>query len=284
VNVTASGLTCEIACPCCGSADYAPWAHELGFTAVRCRSCRLIYVNPRPTLTAIESAVRSGVHGADAGYLDVRTKRIDARVSVYQKRFAQIFADVWARGAPIAWLDVGAGNGEIVEAIIKLAPAGSRIEGVEPMDAKACIARARGLNVQTSYLSPDQPKVDFVSVIDVFSHIPQFDSFLADVKSVLLPGGELFIETGNLADLDRREEFPGELGLPDHLVFAGESQLDVYLKDAGFETVSVGRVRVDGAVYFAKNVVKKLLGRPVTVRLPYSSKYRQLLIRARAVA
>lgn len=278
-----SSLSNEVACPCCGSTDYAPWARELGFTAVRCQSCRLIYVNPRPNLTAIESAVRTGVHGEDAGYLDVRTKRIEARVSVYQKRFARIFADVWSKAAPISWLDVGAGNGEIVEAITNLAPAGSRIEGVEPMDAKASRARARGLNVQTSYLRPDHPKVDFISVVDVFSHIPEFGGFLADVSNALLPGGELFIETGNLADLDRREEFSGELGLPDHLVFAGRTQLDSYLDRAGFEVVSVEPVRIDGMIYSAKNLVKAMLGRPVTVRLPYSSRFRQLLVRARQV-
>lgn len=276
-----SSLSNEIACPCCGSTDYAPWARELGFVAVRCQSCRLIYVNPRPTLAAIESAVRTGVHGEDAGYLDVRTKRIETRVSVYQKRFARIFADVWSKGAPISWLDVGAGNGEIVEAITNLAPVGSRIEGVEPMEAKASRARARGLNVQTSYLSPDHPKVDFISVVDVFSHIPDFGGFLADVRSVLLPGGELFIETGNLADLDRREEFSGDLGLPDHLVFAGRTQLDSYLNRAGFEVVSVEPVRIDGMIYSVKNLVKAMLGRPVTVRLPYSSRFRQLLLRAR---
>lgn len=283
MSVTTSNSGCDIACPCCGSTDCAPWARELSFTAVRCRSCKLIYVNPRPPVAAIQSAVRTGVHGADAGYLDVRTQRIDARVNVYLERFARIFGDVWSKGVPVSWLDVGAGNGEIVEAITKLAPAGSRIEGVEPMDAKASRARARGLNVRTSYLTADHPKVGFVSVIDVFSHIPEFGSFLADVRAVLLPGGELFIETGNLADLDRREEFPGALGLPDHLVFAGESQLGLYLKDAGFEIVSIERVRVDGIIYFVKNVVKKILGRPVTVRLPYTSRYRQLLIRARAL-
>jgi SAM-dependent methyltransferase len=241
----------------------------------------LIFVNPRPTSTAIESAVRTGIHGEDAGYLDVRTKRIEARVSLYRKRFARIFADVWSKGVPVSWLDVGAGNGEIVEAITTLAPVGSRVEGVEPMEAKASRARARGLNVQTSYLNPDHPKVDFISVVDVFSHIPEFGGFLADVRNVLLPRGELFIETGNLADLERREEFSGELGLPDHLVFAGRTQLDRYLHGAGFEVVSVEPVRIDGMLYSAKNLVKAMLGRPVTVRLPYSSRFRQLLVRAR---
>lgn len=271
----------EIACPCCEGRDRIFWATEMGFTAVRCSSCNLIYVNPRPRLELIDVAVRTGVHGEHANNLDVRTPRIGARVEKYQEILGRLFADVWKKGAPVSWLDVGAGNGEIVEAIGKLAPSGSQIEGVEPMESKASRARARNLNVVTSYLEPSHSKVDFISVVDVFSHIPQFGEFLSLVRSVLLPGGELFVETGNLADLDRREDFSGELGLPDHLVFAGETQLRGYLNRAGFEIITIDRVRIDGFTYFAKNLVKAALGRPVLVRLPYTSRYRQLHVRAR---
>ena len=76
-------------------------------------------------------------------------------------------------------------------------------------------------------------------------------------------------------------EFPGELGLPDHLVFAGEKQLQGFLTQAGFEVLRVERQRIDGVVNLAKNVVKKLLGRPAALGVPYTSKYRSLLVRAR---
>ena len=172
-------------------------------------------------------------------------------------------------------------DGEVLEAVSALAPAGSRLEGLEPMKPKADQARARGLTIVEDYLRPEHPKVDFISVVDVFSHIPSFSSFLADVRRVLTPGGGIFVETGNLADLDRREEFPGELGLPDHLVFAGEKQLQGFLTQAGFEVLRVERQRIDGVVNLAKNVVKKLLGRPAALGVPYTSKYRSLLVRAR---
>lgn len=258
-----------------------PWAVERGFRAVRCVTCNLIYVNPRPDLSSIDSAVRTGVHGANARYLNVRARRIDEKVGRYQRTIGRLFDDVWRRGTPISWLDVGAGYGEIVEAVERLAAPGSAVGGVEPMEAKASHARKRGLKVQTSYLEEGHTKVDFVSIVDVFSHIPQFDDFLLTVKGALLPGGELFIETGNLADVENREGFAGELGLPDHLVFAGETHLNGYLKRAGFEILRIERVRVDGLIYFAKNIVKASLGRPVRVRTPYRSRFRQLLIRAK---
>jgi SAM-dependent methyltransferase len=192
-----------------------------------------------------------------------------------------MFGDVWRRDAAISWLDVGAGYGEVVEAVTALAPRGSAVAGLEPMVPKAEAARARGLNVHGGYLRAGQPAVEIISLIDVFSHLPDFRAFLGDARRVLRPRGELFIETGNLADLPHRDDFFGELGLPDHLVFAGERHLVGYLEEVGFEIVIVRRQRVDTALALAKNVAKRLLGRPVRLRVPYSSAYRQLQVRAR---
>ena len=270
-----------VVCPYCGSGRCQPWAEEMGFAAVRCEDCALIYCNPRPTRARIDSAVRTGVHGEEAHHLNVRARRVGAKVRYYRRILHVLFDDVWKQGRPISWLDVGAGYGEVLEAVAALAPAGSRIEGLEPMKPKALAARKGGFVVTEDYLRPEHTKVDVISVVDVFSHIPSFSNFLADVRSVLNPGGELFVETGNLADLDRRDEFPGELGLPDHLVFAGEKQLVGYLSRAGFEVVRIERRRIDGVVNLAKNLAKALLGRPVVGGLPYTSRYRQLLVRAR---
>ena len=229
----------------------------------------------------IDEAVRSGAHGVAADGLEVVSYRTATKVRIYRRILRKLFADLWQRGLPISWLDVGAGYGEVVEAVSALAPAGSRIEGIEPMQPKARAARARGLAVNNEYLRPDHAKVDVVSVIDVFSHIPDFAQFLSVISRVLTPRGEVFIETGNLADLDRRDEFPGELGLPDHLVFAGEKHLVGYLERAGFDVLTVRPARIDGLFNLAKNVVKCLMGRPGAIRMPYTSRYRQLRIRAR---
>lgn len=270
-----------IACPYCSNMSGTVWAQERGFTVVRCRSCRFLFVNPRPDAKVIDSAVRTGVHGYEAKQLNVISRRHRAKVARYRSVLARMFDDTWQRGKPMSWLDVGAGYGEVMEAVISLAPPGSRIEGVEPMAPKAARAQELGLNVVEGYLQTGHPKVDVVSLIDVFSHIPCFNSFLADVREALNPGGEIFVVTGNLANLERREEFHDELGLPDHLAFAGEEHLLGFLDRAGFGVVRIEKVRFDGLVNTAKTVIKKALGRPVLLRLPYTSRYRQLLVRAR---
>lgn len=270
-----------IGCPYCHGWEATPWAEEAGFTVVRCSSCALLFVNPRIPLGAIDAAVRSGAHGAESGGLQVASRRIPAKVALYEATLRRAFADMWSAGRPVRWLDVGAGYGELIEAVGRLAPAGSHVEGLEPMRPKAAAARARGLQVTEDYLRPEHPPVDVVSFVDVFSHIPDFGSFLENVRAVLAPQGQVFLETGNLADLDRREEFPGELGVPDHLVFAGQKHVRGFLERTGFDLVYVEERRIDGLVNLAKTAVKRALGRPEQIRLPYTSRYRQLVVRAR---
>ncbi|MCL2589451.1 MAG: class I SAM-dependent methyltransferase [Betaproteobacteria bacterium] len=270
-----------VACPYCGSDQNTPWGKEAGYTTVKCESCDFLFLNPRPTGKTIDAAVRTGFTHTEAGDLDVSSRRVPRRIGLYRRIISKIFADIFAKGQPVSWLDIGAGYGEIIQAVTMVAPSGSRVVGIEPMHVKAKAAQALGLSVTEGYLRRDHPKVQIASLIDVFSHIPDFDSFLVDVSAVLVDNGVFLLETGNLADLKRREDFFGELGLPDHLAFAGEKHIVGFLDRAGFDVVQIERYRIDGPICSAKNVVKKLLGRNVRVALPFTSEYRTLFIMAR---
>ena len=229
----------------------------------------------------IDFAVRTGEHSLQNVKLNVRSRRIAKKVKLYKKTLLKMFPETWNSVRPITWIDIGAGYGETLQAISAMAPQGSKVIGVEPMQHKAAIAQRNGLNIVNSYLKPFQFKADYISAVDIFSHIPDFHSFLKDVVTNLAPNGELFIETGNLADLNFRAEFPGELGLPDHLVFAGERQLCMYLNKVGLDVIDIKRDRVDGMHNLVKNLVKKILRRPATISIPYTSTYRQIKVRAK---
>ncbi len=53
---------------------------------------------------------------------------------------------------------MGAGYGEVVEALLSLARAGSKIEGIEPMKPKVDHAEAHGLCIREADLSEIQGK------------------------------------------------------------------------------------------------------------------------------
>lgn len=272
----------NVECPFCGKDCGEPWAEERKHKVVRCDDCDFLYLNPRPNDAAISSAVSTGIH-SDDGDLNVRSRYQPRRVQAYRRTLGRMFADCWGATEPIHWLDVGCGYGEILEAVQSLAPVGSKVEGVEPMQVKADHAKARGLSVSCGYLGHVEELADFVSIVDVFSHVPSFDDFLQDVRGAVRVGGSLFIETGNLADVKQRSDFPGELGLPDHLCFGGERHIIEFLRRNGFVVKDIDRVRVDDLMWTIKNLAKRALGRPALMALPYRSSYRSLRIRAQAI-
>jgi SAM-dependent methyltransferase len=271
-----------IPCPCCKQdGGCEPWAEENGYVAVKCNRCGLVYVNPRPSASLISEAIKTGVHRDVAHSRTAIAHRSASNVRLYRRLLSRALPDVWAAGRPIAWLDIGAGYGEVVEALTMLAPVGSRVEGIEPMTPKVAACKKRGLSVREAYLSSIDDQYDFVSLINVFSHVPEFHDFLREIKVVMRPNGEFLMETGNIGDLASVRHAPTELDLPDHLVFAGEYTIGRYLENAGFEIVGIWRRRRDTIFNALKNCARKLRGYQVTLAAPYTSPYRSLLIRAR---
>lgn len=270
-----------INCPYCNEKQSLPWASENGFTAVKCSECGLVYVNPRPIKSLISEAVETGVHSNLTHGRTAVGHRVRSKVTRYKKILSSMFSDVWQNPIKISWLDVGAGYGEVIEAVSALAPPGSRIEGIEPMNPKATRAQARGLKISEKYLCDITDKFDFVSLVNVYSHIPDFRVFLEEIKNVLADNGGLYFETGNIGDLVHSHEVPTELNLPDHLVFAGEQHLRGYLSEAGFTIITTRKMRKDGFNNCGKNIIKQLIGRKVTLAIPYISRYRSILIRAK---
>lgn len=88
-------------------------------------------------------------------------------------------------------LDVGAGHGWFLEAAVL---AGARAEGLEPDEAIAESARARGLGVTTGYFPETLPagsRFDVISFHDVLEHIPDVAGALSACREHLRPKGLL---------------------------------------------------------------------------------------------
>lgn len=270
-----------IVCPNCGTDDPRFWGAEGGYTAVKCSRCGLVYVNPRPKAEEITEATTLGVHRTDNGALDVKARRHPGRIKAYRVGLRRMLAPEISAGKPIEWLDVGAGYGEFIEAVQGVLPAGSSVEGIEPMRPKVKAAQLLGINVREGLISEMDRQYDAISLINVFSHIPDFASFGRQLADRLKVGGILFLVSGNGGDLERRSDYPDRLYLPDHLVFAGNRSLRQMIGRLGFEVVGFEEARVDGLVFLAKNAVKGLLAGDLRVRLPYTSPFRSLFLKAR---
>ncbi len=241
----------RVACYVCGARESQPWAEENGFFAVRCRECGLVYVNPCPTRGSISLAAQSGLHSGEAT-LDETGARDAGKVKHYQQRLRAVFdAGVLARMPGARWLDIGCGFGEFLEAL-QLESAGALATvGSEPNERKATAARSRGLDVTFRELSREAPGYAFVSLLNVFSHLPDPPELLRQLAGLLEPGGQLLLQTGNWAELER-VNVPDRLHLPDHLSFASEPLVTRVLEAAGFSEISVLRYPMFPPSVFAR--------------------------------
>jgi len=216
----------------------------------------------------------------DGERLNTKTRRTSAKQRQFKKAIRQLFPDS-ENSHSICWLDVGAGYGEFVQALQSVLPTGSVVEGLEPMIHKVERAKELGLPIKQAFLSDVTNQYHVISIIDVFSHLSDFPGFLANVKSLLYPSGEIIVKTGNAADIGARSNFPGPLNLPDHLMFGGVTQVTRFLENAGFTVIAAQSDRIDGVWYSLKNLIKYLTGRPVPLSMPYTSPTKTIWLRAR---
>ena len=275
----------NVSCYLCGSSESSVWGKENGFTMTRCSSCGLLYLNPRPTLGSIDESARTGLHKTGPGNLVALGRHSRARARDYISKLSEVFPDEELHRGDVCWLDIGAGYGELLEALRKVSGPEANLKGIEPCQPKVHDAQRMGLPVETKSLAEVTQRFTHVSLVNVFSHLPDPISFLSDLRRLLLPNGELLLVTGNAGDI-RRDQFPGALYLPDHLSFASEQNLRTIVDKAGFALTAIhsfpAGASLDGPVVtLAKNMVRCALGRaPLVYSVSDDSPFRTLWVRA----
>ena len=181
----------------------------------------------------------------------------------------------------VAWLDIGCGYGEFLTALKSTVGTKSALMGSEPNRRKAHYAQERGLDVAYHDLDDLPDKFTHISLLNVFSHLPEPVGFLSRARDHLEPGGELLIQTGNGADLNR-QDVPGALWLPDHLIFGGRVTLDHLIQMLGMDLQKIIDYRQPRLTptNVAKDLVKRLI-RPDHNPVNWRGPSRSLWLRAR---
>jgi len=249
---------------------------------VKCIACGLLFVNPRPNDKQITESHTMGMHHGDI-IIDYIGSFSQSKVNRYNLILKDFF-DNRTFGNNKKWLDIGCGFGELILSIKEFSNGMVNVEGVEPNVKKREIAKQNGLDVSKSINSTNQ--YDFISALNIYSHLPNPIETIKEWKKCLKSNGEVFLQTGNSANLSS-EEHHRPFGLPDHLSFASEEIVCNILMSAGFEIVSVKKYPFVKKNYisFLKEFIKFLLP-DRTSKIRYilnASKYQyiDMFIRAR---
>ena len=221
-----------VSCYNCKSEESALYDIENGHHYVKCMGCGLIYLNQLPDENEIVAAHELGVHSGETE-IDVTGNYKKSKIRKYKRVLSDFFDAGELQNKNMRWMDVGCGFGELLEALNAFSDSGMLTFGTEFNRKKIESCKARQLNVEFIDMDHHTEKYDVISLLNVFSHLPNPPDFLEKLKKNLNPGGELFIETGHTSHLEP-EHHPKPYYAPDHLSFANREVMEDILVKLGF--------------------------------------------------
>jgi SAM-dependent methyltransferase len=217
-------------CPLCKEQDSEERFSERGFKVFGCRVCGLFFIDPYP-LDVDQYDRVSEYDYEELEILDPESA-YQAQILFYKKYFPLIEQE--CRDAK-SILDVGCGAGHLLERLGAL-PHLFRV-GIELNAARAKVARrVAGCEIFQTPIEvfSSEEKFDVITVINVLSHIPAFDTLFDTIRSLLRDNGKLILKVGEMPH-DVRKGDIWAWGIPDHLHFLGFDTLSFISHKYGFK-------------------------------------------------
>jgi len=299
-------LTETVECPCCGSGEFvcieparypentsrdelnaiyrSSSDHQLLDQLSECKSCGLVYLNPR----VCSSIILAGYEAAEdltffsQNALRIRTfsryiKMIDGRLRLLERGKRDL-------------LDVGCAGGAFVKAAADL---GFRPTGIEP--SRWLVARAReayGLDIRAGVLESftfPEKAFDVITLWDVIEHLTDPRRVIVNAHALLRDEGVIVINYPDYASLAHRllgPKWPFLLSV--HLTYFTRKTITEFLDRCGFrvqlikpffQTLELGYVLDRATAYFGFfSILKALVGILRMDKLPVTYNIGQTLL------
>ena len=219
--------------------EYNPGSET--FSAVKCNSCSLVYLNPRPSITEFEKIYPPNYHAFD---FSPKQYGIVYKIRSWLEA-KRLLSCCEGLPADAKILDVGCGDGFHLNLLRQYGKKTWTLEGID-LDKRAIeMAEKSGLVVhQGSVESIDLPlnTYDLAFTIQTIEHVEKPDEVLKGIHRLLKPGGKLLIVTDNTDSVDFKffkNHYWGGYHFPRHWnLFNGKSLTKLAAK-TGYEVERV---------------------------------------------
>ena len=165
---------------------------------VRCQKCGLVYTNPQVDTEYLSKLYERSTYTYEGEEYYIRR--------TYKRELGRLLPMLRDRSTPLSYLDIGCGNGFMLQAAKELGFADPW--GVEP--STHAIERAhpsvQGLILQGMFSLSllGEKRFDAISCFQALDHIPDPASFVEEVFRALKPGGAVLFVNHNIASLTAR--------------------------------------------------------------------------------
>jgi SAM-dependent methyltransferase len=211
----------------------------------RCRGCGLAFLWPPPTAEDLEPVYASYYRENNA-----------ALHPLTQASYKKVLEWLEGQDGPGRLLDVGCGAGQFLEVASE---GGWKVEGTEVSVAAVPFLEKRGLRVHRGEL-PEvnlEGQYDAITLFEVLEHVRHPHAYLESARSLLRPGGRLYLTTPNVDGVSRRLlGSRWRVMAVEHLSYHSPSSLRRALERAGFAGARVSSKNLD-----LVDLVRKLLHR-----------------------
>ena len=190
--------TQSVVCNLCASDDAKLIVRQNGFRIVRCRRCKLVYVNPRPAFDRL-LPLYADYHARD-GDDEASWDRLMSRIFLESARVLSESRYGSGRGR---LLDVGCGFGSFVAA---MRDRGWEAEGVDPSPVAVAAAVKKGCPVRLGTLEGlhnEGGAFGALTMFYVLEHLPDPMGALGKALELLAPGGTLLIRVPHTTPIVR---------------------------------------------------------------------------------
>ena len=213
------------------------------FHVVQCQICSLLYLNPRPTTKELGVIYPPNYHSY---IISVEPKKISfltkMRYKAHAKRFGKILKYTDS-SEKIDLLDVGCGDGWMMDIFKQMAPTRITTYGVEIAPEVCQMARAMGNTVYCGRIEDVQfdRTFDLINFNHVIEHVSNPQDVTQKSYDILRPGGLLVYETPNADTKDWNWFRSGNWGayhFPRHWYFFTPATIRRMGELAGFEYVT----------------------------------------------
>lgn len=211
------------------------------FSAMRCNSCGLVYLNPRPVISEFKKIYPPNYHAYNFSENNFGFPyKVRSRIETWR-----LLKD--CRGLPgdARILDVGCGDGFHLSLLAKSGKKNWSLEGVD-IDRHAIeAATLKGLKVHMGTVEEvDLPEenYDLIFMIMTIEHVERPDKTVCSIKRLLKKGGRLVIVTDNTNSVDFtffKEHYWGGYHFPRHWNLFSRHSLTRLAEKTGFEVISL---------------------------------------------